>query len=130
MTEVQTFFKKEIYRSPSNYNKYRASHPRCEICRKLKKDTHHIIFRSRGGGDEDFNLIALCWYHNDVLHGLRTIKGTGRMSFHSKRIALAKRWEILYGDMVKYGTLAEIGEETINQIRKVLQINDNPENTD
>jgi hypothetical protein len=120
--EVQTNFKKEIYKSESNLDKYRKSHPRCEICRKFKKDTHHIIFRSRGGGDENGNLISLCWYHNDVLHGLRTKTSTGRMSFRSKRMALQKRWEILYGDMVKYGTIFEIGEEKINLIKKVLMV--------
>jgi hypothetical protein len=126
--EVETFFKKIPYKSLSNYDKYRREHPYCEICGKRKKDTHHIIFRSRGGGDEDGNLISLCWYHNDVIHGLRIIKGTGRMSWRSKRIALRKRWEILWGDMQKYGTALSIGLEKINLIKRVLQV-DNPENT-
>lgn len=31
---------------------------------------HHILFRSQGGPDEDWNLIALCKYCHDRAHGL------------------------------------------------------------
>lgn len=43
----------------------------CVICGK-KKDlhNHHIIPKSRGGGDEQINLITLCYQHHALIHQL------------------------------------------------------------
>jgi hypothetical protein len=39
------------------------------LCRRRDKTPHHLIFRSRGGGDEPENVITLCvWCHLFGLH--------------------------------------------------------------
>ncbi|GAH40763.1 unnamed protein product, partial [marine sediment metagenome] len=46
-------------------NLYLASHPLCELCESRKRivpaaEVHHIVPKSRGGGDEIENLMSLC----------------------------------------------------------------------
>jgi 5-methylcytosine-specific restriction endonuclease McrA len=44
---------------------------RCQspLCRRRDKTPHHLVFRSRGGGDEPENVITLCvWCHLFGLH--------------------------------------------------------------
>lgn len=33
-------------------------------CSHLATDAHHVLYRSRGGGDEQENQIALCEFHH------------------------------------------------------------------
>jgi 5-methylcytosine-specific restriction endonuclease McrA len=40
----------------------------CPGCSKAADHVHHITYRSRGGGDEDWNLTCLCQAHH--LHGV------------------------------------------------------------
>jgi len=42
----------------------------CAICGAEAVDRHHIIYRSRGGTDEDENLIDLCRSCHDTVHRL------------------------------------------------------------
>ncbi|HRE89335.1 MAG TPA: HNH endonuclease [Myxococcota bacterium] len=48
-------------------DRYRCQNP---VCRSRQVTPHHIVFRSRGGGDEPSNLISLCARcHLDLVHG-------------------------------------------------------------
>jgi hypothetical protein len=39
-------------------------------CSHVATDSHHVLFRSRGGGDEEENLVALCEFHHlRCIHG-------------------------------------------------------------
>lgn len=40
----------------------------CEHCGRVAVDIHHIKFKSRGGGDNIENLIALCRKCHDMAH--------------------------------------------------------------
>lgn len=40
----------------------------CELCGSYAESIHHINYRSRGGGNEIGNLMALCNYHHDLAH--------------------------------------------------------------
>ena len=40
----------------------------CEACGRKATDLHHIKYRSRGGGDEVSNIIALCRACHDSAH--------------------------------------------------------------
>ena len=45
----------------------------CEKCdSSLGVEIHHIKKRSQGGKTEPSNLIALCKYHHDKIHGIRS----------------------------------------------------------
>ncbi len=45
----------------------------CEICGSTQGvQQHHIVKRSQGGGDNEENLIYLCWEHH---HGTRGVHG-------------------------------------------------------
>jgi hypothetical protein len=55
---------------------WRCAVPGCTSHRNLQ--AHHIVFRSRGGGDEPENLITLCaWHHQRGVHGGR-VRISGR----------------------------------------------------
>lgn len=42
---------------------------RCRFCNtKENLHLHHIVYRSQGGPDEDWNLITLCLEHHDKVH--------------------------------------------------------------
>jgi hypothetical protein len=43
-------------------SRYRCAVPGCRVRRGLH--AHHVIYRSRGGGNEDQNLVILCPYHH------------------------------------------------------------------
>lgn len=48
-------------------DRYRCQSP---VCRSRHVTPHHIVFRSRGGGEDPSNLVALCARcHLDVVHG-------------------------------------------------------------
>jgi hypothetical protein len=47
---------------------WRCTVPGCTSYRNLQK--HHVVFRSRGGSDDDSNLTTLCaWHHLRGVHG-------------------------------------------------------------
>jgi 5-methylcytosine-specific restriction endonuclease McrA len=55
---------------PQYFGVYRRDVFRCTspVCRRRDVTPHHLVFRSRGGGDEDENVASLCvWCH---LHGV------------------------------------------------------------
>ena len=54
---------------------YRCTVPGCTARRRL--ESHHIVFRSRGGGDEAWNRTTLCWWHHHrgVHEGRVAIRG-------------------------------------------------------
>lgn len=56
----------KIYRKYFQYGE--QSYVGCEICNSPAADVHHIQYRSRGGGDNIENLMALCRYHHDKAH--------------------------------------------------------------
>jgi HNH endonuclease len=41
---------------------WRCAAPACSSRRNL--EVHHVIYRSRGGGDEEWNLVTLCRFHH------------------------------------------------------------------
>jgi len=43
---------------------------RCQVpgCSRAALHAHHVLYRSRGGGDEEENLVAMCAAHH--LHGV------------------------------------------------------------
>lgn len=59
-------------RSPAYGHIYLRDRYRCQnpVCRSRHVTPHHIVFRSRGGGEEATNLISLCdRCHLDLVHG-------------------------------------------------------------
>jgi hypothetical protein len=45
-------------------------------CSHAATDSHHVLFRSRGGGDEQENQVALCEFHHRCIHdGWLTVTG-------------------------------------------------------
>jgi 5-methylcytosine-specific restriction endonuclease McrA len=42
---------------------------KCRLCGKRGTDLHHIEFRSRGGKDVPENLILVCRFDHESLHG-------------------------------------------------------------
>lgn len=42
----------------------------CRVCGKAGYERHHIIFRSHGGPDEDWNLVRLCRGCHRRAHGV------------------------------------------------------------
>ena len=64
-----------------NYAILKRDHFQCQVpgckCRR-NLQVHHIIWRSKGGGDEHFNLITLCKVcHKHILHDLMALKIEG-----------------------------------------------------
>jgi len=65
----------------SNYAILKRDHFQCQVpgckCRR-NLEVHHIIWRSKGGSDYDFNLITLCrQHHRHILHNLMALKIEG-----------------------------------------------------
>ena len=53
---------------------WRCAFSGCSMRKAL--DGHHIVFRSRGGGDEPENLVSLCRMHHDLVHrGICSVTG-------------------------------------------------------
>jgi hypothetical protein len=55
---------------PEYFGVYRRDRFRCAspVCTRRDVTPHHLVFRSRGGGDDDDNVASLCvWCH---LHGV------------------------------------------------------------
>lgn len=40
----------------------------CVFCARSETHLHHITYRSRGGKDEDWNLISVCATHHEWVH--------------------------------------------------------------
>jgi len=60
---------KVAYQHIYQRDRYRCTSP---VCSRTDVTPHHIVFRSRGGGEEDDNLTSLCVIcHLEVLHGGR-----------------------------------------------------------
>ncbi|MDQ7826490.1 MAG: HNH endonuclease signature motif containing protein [Candidatus Eremiobacteraeota bacterium] len=63
-------------------DRFRCQAPGCRCRRHLH--VHHIIRRSQGGTDDEWNLVTLCEAHHlHILHGLRTLTVRGRGGPHS-----------------------------------------------
>ncbi|MDQ7825458.1 MAG: HNH endonuclease signature motif containing protein [Candidatus Eremiobacteraeota bacterium] len=72
-------------------DRFHCQSPGCRCRRNLH--IHHIIRRSQGGTDDEWNLIVLCEAcHLHLLHGLRTLTVSGRAP---------------YGLTVTFGSLSE-----------------------
>lgn len=61
----------------------------CQYCKGKHKDSklevHHIIFRSKGGSDEESNLITLCHTcHKDLHSGKINLKSNGKIKGNLK----------------------------------------------
>jgi len=60
---------KVAYQHIYQRDRYRCTSP---VCSRTDVTPHHIVFRSRGGGEEDDNLTSLCVIcHLEILHGGR-----------------------------------------------------------
>lgn len=45
---------------------------RCSVCGSMDRvEMHHIVPRSRGGSHQTSNLVPLCHYHHEQVHGRR-----------------------------------------------------------
>ena len=42
----------------------------CVLCQAHACDAHHVRHRSRGGRTHPHNLVSLCRFHHDVVHGI------------------------------------------------------------
>jgi len=65
----------------SNYAILKRDHFQCQVpgckCRR-NLEVHHIIWRSKGGCDEHWNLLTLCrQHHKHILHDLMALKIEG-----------------------------------------------------
>ncbi|MHC9539172.1 MAG: HNH endonuclease [Vulcanimicrobiota bacterium] len=70
----------------SNYAILKRDHFQCQVpgckCRR-NLQVHHIIWRSKGGSDYDFNLITLCrQHHRHILHDLMALKIEGTAPYN------------------------------------------------
>ena len=55
-------------------DRYRCTSP---VCNRRDVTPHHLVFRSAGGSDEDYNIASICtWCHLHGVHGGR-IRATG-----------------------------------------------------
>ena len=64
-----------------NYAILKRDHFQCQVpgckCRR-NLQVHHIVWRSKGGSDEEYNLITLCrQHHKHILHDLMALKIEG-----------------------------------------------------
>ena len=57
---------KEIYRR--HFNLLPGDYVPCLICHNQSVDLHHIVRKSRGGGDNVQNLAPLCRKHHNEVH--------------------------------------------------------------
>jgi len=58
---------------------WRCCVPGCTARRSL--EDHHIVFRSQGGSNEQWNRLAACnWHHHQGVHGY-VIRASGRAPF-------------------------------------------------
>jgi hypothetical protein len=60
----------EAGEEPAYFGVYRRDRFRCSspVCTRRDVTPHHLVYRSRGGGDEEENVASLCvWCH---LHGV------------------------------------------------------------
>jgi hypothetical protein len=49
-------------------DRYRCTVPGCTV--KVSLDGHHLVYQSRGGSDEEWNLTTLCrFHHQQGVHG-------------------------------------------------------------
>ncbi|MHC9544032.1 MAG: HNH endonuclease [Vulcanimicrobiota bacterium] len=69
-----------------NYAILKRDHFQCQVpgckCRR-NLEVHHIIWRSKGGSDEHFNLITLCKvHHKNILHDLMALKIEGTAPYN------------------------------------------------
>jgi hypothetical protein len=61
---------------PEYFDVYRRDAFRCAspVCTRRDVTPHHLVFRARGGGDEDENVTSLCvWCHLHGIHGGRIV---------------------------------------------------------
>jgi hypothetical protein len=85
---------------PEYFDVYRRDVFRCSspVCSRRDVTPHHLVFRSRGGGDEDENVASLCsWCH---LHGV-----------HEGRIAAEPPATNIHWRIGRSGTLWVDGRE-------------------
>ncbi len=100
----------------------------CQNCKgktkNIKLETHHIIFRSNGGSDEQENLIALCKSCHDKVHtGELNLKRTGKIKsklkyatqMNSIRIQLLK---LLPNAEETFGFITKENRQALNLSKK------------
>lgn len=86
---------------------------RCRVCGVAQNlHVHHILFRSQGGPDEDWNLITLCSSCHDVAHGLRKGRSLPKWELHSLAMGLRGGHCVTCKYLVHDG--CEIWEETVS----------------
>ena len=56
----------KIYMNHFNYGE--QSFIPCEVCGSQANAVHHIVYRSRGGGNDITNLMALCQHCHELAH--------------------------------------------------------------
>ena len=82
----------------------------CQCCKGRRRDSklevHHIIFRSKGGSDEESNLITLCHTCHKALHsGKINLKLSGKvkgtLKYATQMNAIRKRLFRIYPDAIE-----------------------------
>lgn len=82
----------------------------CQFCKGKHKDNkldvHHIVFRSKGGSDEESNLITLCHtchkdLHNGKIHLKLSGKKKGNLKYATQMNFIRKQLFRLYPDAIE-----------------------------
>lgn len=83
-------------------------------CSRAAVHLHHIVFRSRGGGDEATNLVGLCACHH--LHGVHLgyLEVTGRAG---ERL----HWKVGTGEAVPFEEWVTFGDDDVRRADAVAQ---------
>lgn len=98
---------------------FRRRVPGCSSDRELQ--AHHVRWRSAGGGDEDWNLVALCAFHR--LRGIdaRTIRVTGRAP-EERLFELALRAGLPpLARFTEEGSVSGVVWETARRLRRAVE---------
>lgn len=100
----------------------------CQYCKGKKKESkleiHHIIFRSKGGSDDEDNLITLCSKcHYDLHHGKLKLKKIGKMKGQLKHAtqmnSIRKQLLTLYPDAIEtFGYITKINRLSLNMNKR------------
>lgn len=82
----------------------------CKFCKGKHKDSklevHHIVFRSKGGSDEESNLITLCHtchkdLHSGKIHPKLSGKAKGNLKYATQMNSIRKQLFRLYPDAIE-----------------------------
>jgi len=68
---LNEWLRPEIIKTSRRYRTFTRDGWRCQVpgCRsRAQLHAHHVIWRSRGGPDEGFNIVTTCRHHHEMIH--------------------------------------------------------------